>query len=174
MTGVKLTCIIVEVSEATQNEKKYTCKFCTKQFEYCDEYYRHITRNHVLLPKMGRYPCRYCRAVFRKESWLLSHLITTHQRKSPHKCDCCDLKFKTRGCLVQHKKLKQLLCNPCYVCHKMYKSKEELDRHNEKKHTFAHKTYQCDYCQLCYKNKESIKVHIKRLHNEASVANVAK
>lgn len=155
--------------KADEAEAKYiyTCQYCRLKFTQNSQFFRHMTSNHEVQQKTATFECNTCQIVFMKKSNLDLHCQTHHQLKSKSKCDSCAITFKSRYCLRQHLKLKQLMQeNACHKCQKKFMCKDGLTKHVMNKHSSKNMTFQCEMCLLQFKAKESLQSHLKRVHKQ--------
>lgn len=143
----------------------HTCKFCGLKFTQNSQYFRHMNANHVSQQKTQTFQCNECLLVFTKKAYLDLHCQSHHKAKKKSRCDSCAVTFKSRYCLRRHKSLKKTLSeNACVKCQKKFIDKDLLAKHMKNKHTFAHTTFQCKYCDLKFKMLDSLAAHLHRIH----------
>lgn len=143
-----------------EQEFKYQCEFCSRQFIRSDKCLQHIRRTH---DDQIKFHCSSCslgfmskRSMIRHENLHLTkpHEDVTIERKREYPCDVCDIIYKCRKALRVHKQ--KHLANVC------------MDRTKD-----VDAVFQCGGCDLRFKYQTSMARHQKKKHPELCNASTA-
>ncbi|KAJ8917490.1 hypothetical protein NQ315_005539 [Exocentrus adspersus] len=171
-------------SHIKQEDKKFSCEMCGKQFifEYLlkQHEYKHkeekpfpctkcdkgcLTAESVLKIHMRKhtnerpYICDICGTAFRRSTDLKSH-NRTHTGEKPVLCTICGKKMSTTGQLTIHLRThtgeKPFSCP---VCSRAFVTKTILVKH-QRIHT-GERPYICDICGRAFNQSSTLRTHIK-------------
>lgn len=117
-----------------------TCASCGRCGEKFDS--EESLKAHDITVHQGRFLCDECPLSYARNSDLLKHLRTVHNRQKPFSCDLCSVKFG---------------------------QKHHLRRHQRNVHD-KERNFKCQSCQACFARKEQLKSHIRTVH-EAKTRN---
>ncbi len=143
--------------------KPYECLECGKKFAKAIHLRDHRKRHF----EQGNYECQFCPKKFHTPIKLREH-IRVHTGEAPLICNICGKGFKRHSNLSEHKRIhdenrpvkppKELYCH----CGQMFKTKRELDWHNEEVHERVPK--KCQHCGEVFVHSTSLTRHIRRKH----------
>ncbi|KOB74972.1 Uncharacterized protein OBRU01_08704 [Operophtera brumata] len=134
-----------------------TCLICSKTFATKGNVKLHILRMHKEREK--NHICHVCGKAFYDKFILAEHVLFVHTDYRPHKCQICNLGFKTTKSLKEHVgrhyNEKPLACDKCG---KSFRLKKHLSKHSVM-HTDG-LPFQCNYCKKRFQRKQYLKNHL--------------
>lgn len=123
-------CHSTSISE--QDENKFPCTICAKEFKNKSLLARHHKNVHLQKSKLT---CKICKKQFCTHDTLKRHNQMVHSNDSKVTCTICNKQLKHKFCLKEH--MKNLHAdNPkiiCKICNKQF-WKKSLKRHLSRKH----------------------------------------
>ncbi|KAK4313721.1 hypothetical protein Pmani_014944 [Petrolisthes manimaculis] len=122
--------------KASHKKRIHLCNVCDVEFEYVQEFREHM-KTH------GSYECTVCGKVISKQGMLTQHYVKFHGLKPDGDS--------------QH---------ICWVCGKVYKSKQAVSYHMTTSHNET--KLKCDVCGKCFGHSKNLKAHKKR-HGEKDI-----
>lgn len=133
---------------------EYTCKRCTFRTKKKYSIQRHMARHG-----MSRYLCSICGKHLADAVELRDHIRFVHNNDRL-KCQVCNLTFRSRQGLHQHKAVHSGDNNIafCQLCSKQFASVQSFKLHKQAKH--EGRTYSCKYCQKVFKYRVGMNDHI--------------
>lgn len=140
-------------NEGKQQNKKYVCKVCDRDFTWFGNYQKHVLKHgkisendyfftednlseETIISKneTNTYKCNLCDKTFSRLSGLRTH-IRMHNGLRPFKCMECSLAFTTNRALKMHSRIHSgERPYKCPQCDKSFTRKDELQAH-----TYLHK-----------------------------------
>ncbi|XP_065363150.1 transcription factor grauzone-like [Calliphora vicina] len=141
------------------------CDVCSEIFSNFDLLKRHFKDKHN-----ARCYVKCCERTFYRRCALVEH-IRLHINPEIHKCDICGKLSTSKFNLKLHKRtiheVTQLTFE-CTVCQKIFKQKQNLERHLLT-HVTGNKDFKCNECEKAYVLEVQLKAHIKLVHNDNRV-----
>ena len=148
--------------------KVYSCKTCSLQFYYKEEYQNHRKNVHDEEDRLEaslRAKCRLCHHQFDNKRTMAMH------RKRPHRFDCpqCDLKFVQKHDLKRHahndhgEENGYSKANICPLCHRQFPQKCDIYRHQSKLHK-----WNCPSCELKFVQRKAMWQHVQDQHDSTN------
>lgn len=143
---------------ATEEEKRFSCKFCDLRFAS-----NQLRNKHQNLLHNKRFPCDQCNKVFSEKTRLMIHL-RIHSGEKPFVCESCGFSCSQRDNLRLHKEFKhpnlgmQEKKFTCDICSASFLTKSNLSRHS-----ISHsdlKSCVCETCGKAFKDPGALKQHI--------------
>ncbi|XP_057289533.1 uncharacterized protein LOC130612244 isoform X1 [Hydractinia symbiolongicarpus] len=124
----------------------------------------------TLPEKTNALHCGYCKLRVPTEDCLIKHMKMFHlEKKNQQKvCGFCNQTFQNKAKLQDHVLAVHAIKSDsleCVICHKHFKSKSSLRRH-EKTHADV-KRYQCPFCGLFFKGAQPMIHHMTISHPKA-------
>jgi len=136
-------CMNENTQENIEKKKKFTCKFCGKNFPSKGNLNKHERDNCKKNPNKTAYPCRYCKKVLGSQSGL-----------NKHERDFCNEN--------PNRVIKKYLCEHCSL---VLGSKTTLNGHKKnsckKNPNGVIKKYPCEHCSLVLSSNSALKRHKK-------------
>ena len=142
---------------ATEEEKRFSCKFCDQKFAS-----NQLRNKHQNLMHNKRFPCDQCSKVFSEKTRLMIHL-RIHSGEKPFVCESCGFSCSQRDNLRLHKEFKHPSLGQqekkftCDLCSASFLTKSNLTRHSIS-HTDL-KQYVCETCGKTFKDRGALKQH---------------
>lgn len=168
---------LVEVNDngVTEEEKLFSCEFCTKMFSRKD----HATRHQLTHTSEKSFNCDFCDKSYTRKDKLLRHMLV-HPEARPYlkharrngavgdlklqlpifTCEFCGKKFKDKYTFEKHITVihNQELSFPCHWCEEKFSSRELLKKHGETHRNGM--TYRCFECDKVLLSSKSYRRHI--------------
>uniref|UniRef100_A0A8C6SCW8 C2H2-type domain-containing protein n=1 Tax=Neogobius melanostomus TaxID=47308 RepID=A0A8C6SCW8_9GOBI len=125
--------------------KTLVCSFCKLKF----------ARPCQLKKHMVVHGCSFCQKICPSEKNLKLHMML-HTGEQPFHCPACDKRFRSRGFLNNHVKMKHSPVRPfsCSVCGAGFMSNHLLRQHMYQ-HT-GRRAFACSLCQETFKRKSDV------------------
>ena len=169
-------------SELEENNYKYVCEFCGKNFDDCEDLATHgrdqcskfpcdacgsllPTANSLLAHKrrhsgLRPYVCNICGKSYTQSSHMWTHK-RFHMGVKPYACEYCDAKFTIKPDLADHTRKKHTRERPfkCDVCGKAFLTGSVFYQHR-----LIHRgdrRYKCQYCEKSFTRTEALNNHVK-------------
>ena len=101
--------------------------------------------------------CGQCEKTFKNKVRLSKH-FETHIKTEKVTCTMCDKKVK-RVSFAMHMLSHENTAIDCTICHKSLANKAGLEKHNERVHSGATKTFQCSICEKRFLSNSELKLH---------------
>eukprot|EP00092_Neocalanus_flemingeri_P002418 GFUD01002587.1.p1 GENE.GFUD01002587.1~~GFUD01002587.1.p1 ORF type:complete len:528 (+),score=101.25 GFUD01002587.1:150-1586(+) len=142
---------------ATEEEKRFSCKFCDQKFAS-----NQLRNKHQNLMHNKRFPCDQCSKVFSEKTRLMIH-SRIHSGEKPFVCESCGFSCSQRDNLRLHKEFKHPSLGQqekkftCDICSASFLTKSNLARHSIT-HTDL-KQYVCETCGKAFKDPGALKQH---------------
>ena len=148
--------------EHGNDNAKFQCEHCTKQFKHSSLLQKHINSVHL---KVKQYSCKECEKAYKSPEGLQYHMSLEHGDGSKKfQCEDCGKCFLTTKNLRSHKErshdAKILKCGQCI---KMFDKKHRLDNHVREVH--GAKDHRCLDCNNCF-TKKNYERHMKTVHTK--------
>ncbi|KAF2895092.1 hypothetical protein ILUMI_11080 [Ignelater luminosus] len=187
----QFTCLSQQQEEFSENETKYTCKVCDKEFSTSSSLQQHSKLHDV----NKKYVCEICGQRFIRKNYLSDHM-EGHSTEKNHICKFCGKAFRRRTVLRAHKRVhthpNHYVCEQCgraftnsstlkthrmlihikernfkcVICNLTFPLKSTLNKHvlRHQKRENGEKGFNCIYCEMQYRDKSSLKRHIEIKH----------
>ena len=142
---------------ATEQEKRFECKFCGKKFAS-----NQLRNKHQNLTHTKRFPCSQCNKVFSEKTRLVIH-SRTHSGEKPFVCEDCGFSCAQRDNLRLHKEFKHPALGlqdkkySCDLCSASFLTRSNLTRHAVS-HTDL-KEFVCETCGKAFKEPGALRQH---------------
>ena len=172
--------IFEHYTKKSSSRQKLKCPACDLNFTRTANTLRHCKSQHA----WERYPCKQCKATFKRKDVLKSHVDDVHEYDT--KCKGCNTKFVRDHDLTRH--IKARLDKEghakfkCEICKKKFSSNRFLDKHNRNqenicedcgkifgrnieliRHRNTPKVH-CDLCETELCNKKQLVTHKLNIH----------
>ncbi|KAJ3633719.1 hypothetical protein MTP99_010650 [Tenebrio molitor] len=142
------------------DEKPYPCKFCSKGCLTAESLKRHMKIHDKNYVKK-KHSCQICFQEFAYPSFLAEHM-KNHTGEKPHLCSICGKGFRQSGALHYHQRVhtgyKPFVCK---ICNGNFMSQSVLKVHM-RKHT-NERPYVCHICGMAFRQSTDLKSH-QRTH----------
>lgn len=150
-----------ELNEHNSNSHTYKCRFCELVFtgyhkRWYHEKVRHI--DHMI----NSYRCRYCPKKFNTEEEKIAH---GRHSESESSASCKGMKSNLqRHVFMNNEDASNLLPQKCSICHKIFTTVHELDKHQGSHPEF--RPFKCRFCDNRFTRIQCLNTHEKFQHIE--------
>ncbi|GAB0097503.1 zinc finger protein 354A-like isoform X1 [Sergentomyia squamirostris] len=179
----------------TKPEKKETCSFCGKTFNFMVRLQSHIRAIHRPREKIS---CFICGKLYSTRGGLYFHLKTHNKDPETYKCDECNKSFEKQHYLQRHNRqvhtAARFFCKwegcifrtvsrsvlvdhqrthtgekpfLCATCNRAFATKASLTSHISQRHRPP--TLQCNFCDKIFKVAATLRCHVSRIHMERKI-----
>ncbi|KAG7161403.1 uncharacterized protein LOC121875175 [Homarus americanus] len=126
--------IDIHIANMHENQKKFSCNFCSMKFNIKSSLKCHISYEHA----NNKWQCDKCHIQFEKYHQLRQHKIYVHSTKI-YPCQQCGKTFKRKSDVTEHGKRRhqEKVPSECNYCTKVYADRKKLRTHLIKKHGVA-------------------------------------
>ena len=152
---------INESKEQEQQDHKWKCDLCEKQYECKDELKTHEKEHH-------EWRCGQCEKRYVHIKELSKHLKKEHGIRR-YDCPMCGKEFDNLEELKVHEK-NSYVCDLCDHC--CTESRKELENHVRWRH--YKNCYICEQCSNWYNNREDLEDHIEKRHMTNNICSKCK
>ncbi|XP_055696324.1 zinc finger protein 59-like [Lutzomyia longipalpis] len=143
----------------------FSCIYCPATFSTYPKIYFHHKAQHPQNPKpQSPFQCEVC-GKFTIQLSALRHHMKTHTGYTPHECNVCQKKFRTRHQLTEHlrkhiPKTEKDDKYKCNVCLKRFTFRQSLKKHERLQHTDNRKFFICSLCGWKFICETSLQKHL--------------
>ncbi len=117
------------------------------------------TKPNLNKPKVERYECYQCKAMFKRIKLLRKHMKTNHHSSDKiWSCSDCHKRYSQRKKLMEH--FYKHISTQCEHCNESFTSLRDMRKHYEEVHTDLLISYQCDRCPKKFVLKAQLRIHI--------------
>lgn len=143
---------------ASEDQKKFKCKFCGKRFGT-----NALKNRHQLTYHEQKYECSLCDKKFGHNSLLTNHM-RSHTGEKPYVCETCAASFYVQGSLNKHIRethmpVVKIRNKQCDQCDASFYTTSTMRKHKRTVHSEA-RPYVCEECGKKYKTGSALKNHL--------------
>ena len=150
--------IKIHMMKFHKGQKKHKCDKCGKSFYQDWEVKRHVRAYHE-----GGHKCETCGKYFASKGQLEGHVSRIHEggTKNYH-CDQCSQSFYTKDRLQNHidKFHSEACIHKCEICDLSYRTRHMLYDHIYTQHEGRTKNYKCEKCDKAFRLKIFLDKHL--------------
>jgi KRAB domain-containing zinc finger protein len=184
--------VAVHISTKHTNSRPFQCDLCQKCFPSigilnqhkqvhsgriwsCDICSAKLTKKyglkiHTLQVHSQSVKCKICGKIFKSALYLPRHMSSMHAKEKPFACNLCDKAFNKECYLNAHfKQMHSNLVFCCESCNFSSKSKQNLARHIQRKHSKNPPVFSCNKCPAKFAAKEYCTRHMRLVHTTGCV-----
>jgi KRAB domain-containing zinc finger protein len=152
--------------------EKFHCDRCGNDYRQKDTLRKHNCKTPEEKEKemqnivKVQHKCNLCGMEF-KGGHRLKHHMTLHTGERPYSCDLCEQTFRSKSCLIGHKKARHNAEREKFKCPICHKDVFHLPIHIRKRHQEA--PFSCDECIKSFTSDIKLKKHKNRFHGAEKV-----